>query len=143
MVSDILSVDELAEEIRIALADFVEEWGLAPPADVVAARESGHLFKDGWYLGWVFGQEEGREYFEWVTEHRMADMEHRRVFADGEELLLDTPRSGYVYPEGATDEYLARLEAGYLDWNRRVYAELRERGLLPPEGGNPAGARRQ
>lgn len=129
-------VDELAAQIAIAFADYLERWELGPPAEAIAARENGHLFKDGWYLGWVFGEEEGREYFEWVTEHRMADMEHVRVFADGDPLLLDTPRSGYVYPEGATDEYRARVEAEYFDWNRRIYADLRERGLLPVEGEN-------
>ena len=95
-------MDELAAQIAIAFADYVERWELAPPSEAIVARQNGHLFKAGWYLGWVFGEEDGREYFEWVTEHRMADMEHVRVFADGDLLLLDTPRSGYVYPEGAT-----------------------------------------
>lgn len=127
-------VDELAKHIEVAFADYVAKWDLAPPAEAVAKREDGHLFKAGWHLGWVFGTEDGQEYFEWIAEHRMADMEHVRLLADGESVLLDVPRTGFTYPDGATDEYVGRREAEYVDWNRRVYAELSERGLLPPEG---------
>jgi hypothetical protein len=66
----------------------------------------------------------------------MTNDRHFRVFESGRVEDLSAPEEFYSWRPDATEEERAAAEREYVETNRRVYAELRERGLLPPTGQN-------
>ena len=99
----------------------MERSGLAPPPEAVAARENGHLFNAGRHLGWVFGREDGEEYIEWVSDHRMADMHHERLYANGDSVLLEAPFGMHTISGEASDDEIAKLGGVRTDRNRHLH----------------------
>lgn len=101
----------------------------------VAARQRGHSFHRGMHIGWAWGEDERRRpYLDFLSEHRHPGMQALRYFPDGRTEPIATPASmRRVSPDPAED---AELERQFLEKNRAAYADLRDRGLLPPEGQN-------
>lgn len=117
-----------------ALSTIHEKFRAMTEAEM-AAEDNGHAFRHGMHLGWVWGRDEtGRVYLDFLSEHRMSGMGAERYFADGTSEAIEVPREGYrVTGDPGKD---AESEQRYIEQNQRVYAELRERGLLPPAGAN-------
>jgi hypothetical protein len=117
--------------------EYFRHWAITLPSRDVGLRAAGHIFERGWHIGYVWGVEDGDEYLEVLAQHRMTDDRHFRVFASGR--IEDLPAPGgsyYCAPPDATDAEKRAEEREYLERNRRIYADLRERGLLPPPGKN-------
>ena len=125
-------VDTIEEYIR----EHFRDWEIALPEHDVAARADGHIFARGWHIGYVWGNEAGEEYLEMLAQHRMTDDTHVRVFASGRVEDLPAPASFYVYGPNATEAEKQKAQRKHLADNQRIYADLRERGLLPPQGQN-------
>src|SRR6476646_9082698 len=117
-----------------ALRMVPEDYRTVRAADV-AAQERGHSFHRGMHIGWAWGEDErGRPYLDLLSEHPHPGMEAERFFFDGRTEQIATPASARpVSPDPAED---AEIERRFLESNRAVYADLRERGLVPPEGEN-------
>jgi hypothetical protein len=84
----------------------------------------------------VWGREEEEEYLEVLAQHRMTNDRHYRVWASRPLESLEAPREFMTIPEGADAVELERHTSEHHQENARIYARLRERGLLPPEGAN-------
>jgi hypothetical protein len=117
-----------------ALRQVPEDYRKVNAADV-AGQERGHSFHRGMHVGWAWGEDErGRPYLDFLFEHRHPGMQAQRYFTDGGIELIATPASmRVVSPDPAED---AELERQFFETNRAAYADLRDRGLLPPEGHN-------
>jgi hypothetical protein len=127
-------------QIKRIEADFAElyaQWGIALPVGAAARREAGHIFQQGWHIGYIWGEENGEEYFEYLAQHRMmAGADHSRVWASGREEGLEIADGPILLPRGATDAEIAQIEHEHAARSRAISAELREKGLLPPVGEN-------
>ncbi len=117
-----------------ALAPIPPRYCAVTPEEV-AARENGHSFHRALHIGWAWGEDEtGREYLELLWEHRMTSTRAHRFYADGTTESIAVPFLGYPMAEDPVEN--AEREQWYLAENRRIYADLRARGLLPDPGGN-------
>lgn len=104
-------------------------------AVVVAGQERGHSFHHGMHIGWVWGEDErGRPCLDFLSEHRHPGMRAQRYFSDGRTEPIRTPASMRAVSPDPTED--AELERRFIEANRAAYADLRERGLLPPVGEN-------
>ena len=128
-------------EVRRILADKIIA-GMPPrvaetmTVDLLMGDENGHAFDDGGlHIGWAWGLDARRgDYLELLWEHRMAGINASRYWPDGSIDRIPTPAELRLVSSDPVEE--ARLVAEYFEHNRRTYADLRERGLLPPEGDN-------
>ena len=117
-----------------ALRQVPEDYRTVNAASV-AGQEYGHSFHNGMHIGWAWGEDERRRpYLDFLSEHRHPGMHAERYFTDGRTEPIPTPASmRQVSPDPAED---AELERKFFEDNRAAYADLRNRGLLPPEGEN-------
>jgi hypothetical protein len=126
------SVDAIEEYIR----EHFRHWEIALPQHDVSSRLGGHIFARGWHIGYLWGSERGEEYLEVLAQHRMTDDTHFRVFASGRVEDLPAPATSYMYGPNATEVEKQEAQRKNIAENQRIYADLRERGLLPPHGQN-------
>jgi hypothetical protein len=124
------------EVIEEYFADYFQHWSISLPPDSVRARTPGHIFEHRWHIGYLWGTENDEEYLEVLAQHRMTDDSHFRVFASGRVEDLPAPAEAYSYGPNATDQEKAEAEREYVEYNRRIHAQLRDLGLLPPPGEN-------
>ena len=111
-----------------------EDYRTVDAADV-AGLERGHSFYRGMHIGWAWGVDErGRSYLDFLSEHRHPGMAAARYFADGRNEPIAVPASGRTVSSDPAED--AKLEQEFLERNRAAYEELRDRGLLPPQGAN-------
>lgn len=97
-------------------------------------QPNGHSFHRGMHIGWVWGEDEHGSFLEFLSEHRMSDMQAERFRLDGSREPIETPASmRMVSPDPDED---AAQERQFAARNRAAYADLRRRGLLPPFGEN-------
>jgi hypothetical protein len=113
-------------------------WGIRLPPGSAAQRHGGHIFEQDWHIGYVWGEENGDEYLEVLSQHRMTDDSRVRLWASGRDEPLSAPGGLVLLPPGGTDADRQSALAESAERNRALYEELRDRGLLPPEGGNLA-----
>jgi uracil-DNA glycosylase len=126
--------DERLRWAETALRQVPEDYRKVDAADV-AGQERGHSFHQGMHIGWAWGEDErGRLYLDFLSEHRHPGMHAERFYSDGSTEPIRTPASmRAVSPDPAED---AELERKFFEDNQAAYADLRIRGLLPPEGEN-------
>lgn len=118
---------------EVALREVPEHYRAIDAAELVA-RDRGHHFHHGMHLAWVWGQDRRGVFLDFLDEHRLAGMEARRFYADGSREGIATPAEMYsVTGDPETD---ADTERNFLKQNQAIYSDLRDRGLLPPRGGN-------
>lgn len=133
---DSLSPGDEARRIRARFEQAFERWSLRLPPTAVAKREGGHLYEAGWHIGFLWGEDEGGLFLEYLAQHRMTDDRHVRIYADGREEWLEAASGLIGLPAGCSAEERRRIEAEAAAKRRRIYRELREKGLLPPHGQN-------
>ena len=125
----------LSEIERVVAARFAR-WGFELPSEGVTARAPGRILDHGWHIAWVWGEQDGEEYLELFSQHRMTSDDHVRVWASGRVEELPAPSSSQVYSAGATQAEIAAGRDALFERNRRICAEQRETGLLPEPGNN-------
>ncbi len=111
--------------IEAAFAEYFGTWDIHLPPDAVALQQPGRILKAGWYITYVFGE----DYLDFFAEHRMTNPRHGRVYSDGRYEALEAPREWCVIPAGADEAAKQQAREEYYAYNRRVYAELRAKGL--------------
>ena len=130
-----------SEEVRRTLAGKIIS-GMPPrvtetmTVDLLTGQENGHAFdRGGLHIGWSWGLDARRgDYLDLLWEHRMAGINASRYWPGGSIDRIPTPFELRQTSKDPVEE--ARLVDEYLEHNRRAYADLRERGLLPPVGDN-------
>src|SRR5215208_6702739 len=132
MQNDNVGTGAIEEHFR----EYFRHWKISLPPLDVASRADGHIFEQGWHIGYVWGREQGEEYLEVLAQHRMTDDEHFRVFASGRVEDLPAPAGSYMYGPNATAAEKREAQQASAERNQRIYAELRQRRLLPPPGHN-------
>lgn len=126
--------DERRRCAETALRLVPEEYRKVDAADV-AGQERGHSFHRGMHIGWAWGEDEyGRSYLDFLSEHRHPGMQAGRYFTDGRTEPIATPASMRAVSSDPAED--AEMEREFFESNRAAYADLRNRGLLPPEGEN-------
>ena len=122
--------------IEEKFAERMTDSGIRLPEGAAQGREGGHIFEKGWHIGYVWGDEDGEEYLELLVQHMAMDDAHVRWWASGREEQMPAPSEWIMIPPDVTAGEMQKLESGSAESNQQVYQELRERGLLPPEGDN-------
>lgn len=89
----------------------------------------------GMHIGWAWGEDErSRTYLDFLSEHRHPGMQAQRYFADGRMEPIAVPASMRAVSSDPAED--AEIEREFFESNRAAYADLRDRGLLPPGGEN-------
>ena len=101
-------------------------WDIRRPPDATTLKRPGRIRKAGWSISYVFEE----DYLEYYAEHRMTNPRHARIYSDGRVEGLDAPREFIVIPAGADEAAEQQAREDYYAYNRRVYAELRAKGLV-------------
>lgn len=103
----------------------IESLPKSMPAGAVQPLFSGGPF--GWQLDARLDEVDGRVVLEVLEEDRMGGPRHYRIWQDGTYEALPSELTGHSVP--ADPEEAARIEEEYYAHNRRVQAQLRERGF--------------
>lgn len=126
--------DERLRCAETALRHVPEDYRKVDAAEV-ARQERGHSFHRGMHIGWAWGEDErGQPYLDFLSEHRHPGMYAERYFTDGRREPISTPASMRAVSSDPAED--AELERRFFERNRTAYADLRARGLLPPQGEN-------
>jgi len=131
-------VTEAADTSRIEnhLNRSFAAWEITLPPEAVEGRKAGHIFKAGWHIGYLWGEQDGELFLEYLAQHRHPGDVHVRVFASGRVEHLEVATPFVVYQKDSTEKERKRLGDEAAAQHRRVCAELRKKGLLPSRGQN-------
>jgi hypothetical protein len=135
MVSPMPATDEQIAAIEAKFAQRMGDTGIRLPG-AAQNREPGHIFEKGWHIGYVWDEEDGEEYLELLVQNIAMDDAHVRWWACGREEDLPAPNEWIVIPPAASSAEIGQATDAVGASNEAIYDELRERGLLPPEGEN-------
>ncbi len=102
-------------------------WRIVLPPQDVEARRRGKIVGGGWAVWYLFGEDERGVYLDYYASHRMTDDRHVRLREDGPPERLPAVRTFRIVSRDPEED--ARLEAEYLEHNRRVGQMLREKGF--------------
>ncbi|MFT7394776.1 MAG: hypothetical protein ACI83Y_002457 [Candidatus Azotimanducaceae bacterium] len=117
--------DPLAS-IRATFRETFADWEIELPKSV---EPKGQIFDGGWSIGYVLHETDGQPSLEYLAEHRMTNMQHSRILANGDVIGLGTFMDSIGFdPEVDADEAAARER--YDAHNRRVTEQLRSVGLI-------------
>ena len=123
-------------EMEELFRDPFAPWGITIPSGHVRERRLGKIVEGEWAIWYLFGEDERGEYLDYYASHRMTDDRHVRIYESGEVARLPTINTFRLVSQDPEEE--ARLEAEYLDKNRRVARMLEEKGF-GAEGDEPGG----
>lgn len=123
--------DDPPQVIARVFRDDFKTWHIELDVAELVPGASGTITKDGWLIRYrVDADEAGDPVLEYYATHRMTSDSHVRIKADGSFEDLDAIRSMYGWnPDRGESAEEARRE--YEEHNRRVAAELVEKGLYP------------
>lgn len=124
------SRDKTQTKISEELACYFANWDINLPAGSEAAGSRGAIFKAGWNIHYLFGQEDGERYIEFYAVHRMTNDRRHRIYESGRIEELETIQQLFIYDpkvEGSKEE----SERHCHEHNRRVAEELQDVGLYP------------
>jgi serine/threonine protein phosphatase PrpC len=120
--------------IEACFRDRFRHWGITLPAADVAERRPGHIFRAGWHIGYVWGDDENGIYLEYLSQHRMTSDSRRRIYESGHVEQIELPSTLVPYPDDPAER--ARINQESAREHREANTELRDLGLLPPAGTN-------
>ncbi|MCY3801057.1 MAG: hypothetical protein OXG46_05730 [Chloroflexi bacterium] len=113
-------------DIEATFAEYFSNWDIRLPTDATADRQPGKIWKSGWSIRYVFGE----DYLDFYAVHRMTNPRHHRIHSDGRLEWLEAPRDMYGYPGDADESTKQQAKEEFYAYNRRVYAELEAKGLV-------------
>jgi hypothetical protein len=135
-LSHVKATDEQIAALEERFAERMGGTGIRLPSGAAQRREPGHIFERGWHISYLWGQEDGEEYLELLVQGFAIDDAHVRWWASGREERLPAPDEWIAIPPSASSAEISDATAAVGAGNKTIYDELRERGLLPPEGKN-------
>jgi hypothetical protein len=136
MVCLVRATEEQIAAIEAKFAERMGGTGIRLPPGALQNREPGHIFEKGWHIGYVWDEEDGEEYVELLVQGFAMDDAHVRWWASGREEDLPGPEEWIPIAPSASSTDIGQATDAARAKNQTIYDELRERGLLPPEGGN-------
>ena len=101
-------------------------WNIHLPANATTLRRPGKIMQAEWVINYVFGE----DYLDYYADHRMTNPRHVRIHSDGRCESLEAPETGFGYPSDADESARQQAEEAFYTHNRRVYAELKAKGLM-------------
>lgn len=104
-------------------------WNITLPPEALETRQRGELHGAGWWIRYLFGHDERGDYLDFYATHRMTNERHKRIYATGEEVTLESPLEFMVFPAGSTEEEQEKIRERYFAENRRIYADLAKKGF--------------
>ena len=107
-------------------AKMFETWDMCLPTDTTILRRPGKITQKEWSISYVFGE----DYLDYYAEHRMTDPRHVRIHSDGRCESLDAPWDMYAVSGDADESEHQGAKENFYAHNRRVYGELRDKGLV-------------
>ena len=111
-------------------------WDICLPSEAVASRQAGRIVESGWTIWFTFGTEEGVEYLDYYSSHRMTNDGHVRLYADGRRQGLAAVVDMRVVPEDP--EEAAQAQADFYARNREIRRMLDEKGFTLEGGAHPS-----
>ncbi len=102
-------------------------WGIALPPEDVRESRRGKIVGGGWAIWYLCGEDDRGGYLEYYASHRMTDDRHVRLREHGPAEQLPTIQTFRIDSKDPEED--ARLEAEYLEHNRRVGRMLKEKGF--------------
>lgn len=115
------------ERIEAHFNDRFRHWNVRLPAEDLAQRRSGKIVEAGWAIWYLFGSDEGGEYLDYYSAHRMTSDDHYRVYANGKCQRLPVMRD--MRMSSADPEEDARLDAAFYADNERIAEMLHAKGF--------------
>lgn len=116
-------------KIQRVFAQEFEHWGIAIPDDALFQRRKGSISKGGWQINYIVDRDDKGLYLEYYACHRMTNDRHVKIYQDGTRQELDAPQEFYVFHDSIHGDK-EKKEKEYYEHNRRVYEELKRKGLL-------------
>jgi hypothetical protein len=106
-----------------------EFFGIKIPINNIDSRERGSLEKNGWFIQFCFGKNNGKEYMDCYCQHRMTNDRHMRIFEDGKnESLLALDYFDYGFnPNDTEDVNNEKMK----NKKREIEKLLIEKGFFP------------
>lgn len=121
--------DERLRCAATALATVPETYLKVDAAHVVAT-ECGHSLHHGMFVSWTWGEDRrGGPYLDFLSDHHHPGMSASRHYLSGRTQPIATPASSRQVSSDPLED--AKLEQEFFARNAAIYAELRDRGLLP------------
>lgn len=111
--------------IEAVFAEYFGNWDIRLPPDAISLKQPGKIMKSGWIIRYVFGD----GYLDFYAVHRMTNPRHVRIHSDGRCEWLEAAKDWYSYPGDADESTRRQAEEEYYAYNKRVYSELRAKGL--------------
>ena len=84
------------ENIKKIFNNHFKNWDIQFPENDMNDRKNGFINKAGWLIQYCFGKENGIEYLDYYSSHRMTDDDHIRIYENGETKTLETFRISYL-----------------------------------------------
>jgi hypothetical protein len=116
------------ETIKNIFEHIYKNWNIILPKGKIEKRENGFIQKDGWLIQFCFGIEDGKEYMDYYSSHRMAGDAHERIYENGERKDLSYFLIGYAIDKDDPEQTKINEEK-YYEHNRRTAKELINKGF--------------
>ena len=115
------------ERIAETFAQTFASWRLKLPVRALRDRKRGEILRRGWWVQYLFGQDDHGEYVQYYSQNRMTDDAHVRLYASGRIEELPVIQSAYWTSSDVHEAAHAREE--YIAANRAVATELQRLGF--------------
>ncbi len=112
-------------DIEAAFAKYFGDSDIRLPEDATAQKQPGTITTRRWIITYVFGE----DYLDFYAVSRWTNPCHVRIHSNGRIEELEAPREMYGYPHDADESAKRQAEEEFYAHNRRVYAELKAKGL--------------
>lgn len=109
--------------IKEAFDERFGSWDISLATGDCLKRRAGTIQSQGWMINYQFGNEQGREFLDYFSRHRMTNDTLERIWDDGSVEVLGDCQEFFLADD-------PEAEQAYYEHNRRFYEMVREKGLL-------------
>ena len=128
------------EQLRQRFNRAFARWEIELPDAAMSPEKVTLIVKRGWTIWTRFDidPEDGQEYLDVYSMHRMTNDSHVRCFANGEEERLPAIGWSYGIPSDATEAVKEALQAKFFADNQAVEKLLEEKGFVMTDKAHPS-----
>jgi hypothetical protein len=120
-----MSASQPISRIETMFAEQFSHWKIRLPQIAVQTRRSGSLYRRGWHISWVFGEDAARgPYLDYYARHRMTNDRHVRFYESGEVEDLPAIPDFMIVPPDVSPEEQKALSARFQEETSRLIAEV-------------------